>query len=1119
MPEDFLTPQEVLRRQYSAPPASPTSPTPAPPAVSRSASAAPDPKEVLRRQYAPPTASVAEEGNILFRPVQTIVGGSTLSSIYENSELRKTLETAIPKEIRQSAGGDYTARLITETYKAGPQFLDFMTSPVGLGLIAAHSIPQTRGLAAAADFGLAAWQGKETLDAMKEFVKDRSPENLSHLIVSMAGTMGAAKAGKMSAEKASVRRAAKSPDGVDLITKDTAPIREGIVAAGDEHVAALPEGAAGRQVTEAKQAKIRDQIEALDEAAGTVATAYQPGMIDIPRSWAVKQLDKLYKIPVVREFAGMTNIPKNDLLSIGSDIVGDRAQFIGTQKFDVNRMTSAIARSVPAEDLRIFETNADGTLRPSNKIAAVIQGTVTADEAGLGPESRQAVEVIRKRTLERDALLQEFYGADYKLLDPETYLTQIWDFGKGDGPSGRVAKTIMRDRFVRNQRVIEDYAQGLDISNKRFLEDPTAPQMKPKFNNIIDILHAREQHAITAIANGRMAKVLRDMGAMLNETEVKELGLDWKPLKEAPALYHATYSGTEVYKTEAAARQKASRYRGEPMTTVTQTITYKPVYTHPGIEQAVASIFEKPFENPAAAALTGITSFTKKNVLNFSLFHNGALSEVSQAVQLGGKGMGSVDRAAWLKDPTYPAPGGSLPGKAKQMAAGTYFLNPEYWRGVKATLWDITTREAKDGDAPPVLRLNAERVRPWIERGLDLNSEDRAQGFVDKLRNLEKGNPNPVKRLGNAVGRLWGTGMYLLDKPLWDYYFPGQMLNAAETMMVSEMGKIGKNATPKQIEYVGKHVAETVNNIYGAISWDKLLVSPKTRQVMGWMMLAPAWRVSQLRVLTQGFESASASRIANRYIRNGALAWFASAQAFNYFSTAIYGNPDRNGEQQPHFTWDNPGLPISVAGKDTGISSHVGDIAMGRNPDGRERYLRLNKAMRDSLGYMVTPLEELESGIHPVWKNGWTLLTGHDPVTAYEVVDPNYSAMEQKAQELSAALELIFPLSANDWVKFGEHELFPQVFPMPSTKGTIPGFPSVTGMSYKETQERFIHAMMNDDRALAAVIMKQATINNMNLNSIVSAYKKHLSERRRNEFGSGQKYDVYGNPATAEPPK
>lgn len=1056
------------------------------------------------------TAKPSDNGSPLFRSASSLFGGPSMSEAYKNSDLRKALEGAIPESIRKSSAGDYTARFMNAMYQTAPEAVDFMTSPFGIGLFAAHVVPQTRGLAAVVDFGMGVWGTKDALDAAKAFKDDQSPESAARLAASLAFAYMGTKAGQKTAE-AHARRV-----GLDPI-KEPKLDRDAILEAGDDKIAMLREGASGAEVTAAKKAKLADQIQEMDEVADRVDPPYRPWAkpFEIPREIAVKKLSQLaYSKPVVRDMASIVNIPKNDLLAVGADLVSDRAALMTTQKFDVQRMLDTIKAAVPEEELKIYDELPDGSMVPSNKLAGVLQGTVTPEQAGLSQAGRDAIKVIQQRTRERDAMLTDLYGADYHLLDPDTYLTQIWDFGDNKSPSGRVAKTLMRDRFSHNQRVIDDYAQGIDISNRRFTEDPTAPRMKPKYNNIVEILNAREQHAITAVANGRMARTLRDMGAMLTENEVQELGVEWAPLKEAPSLYHATYSGTDAYKAAAAERSNASRKQFMP----TQTITYKPVYVHPAIEQAVGAIFEKPFEGPFAHNLTAVTSFSKKNVLSFSLFHNGALSEVTHAVQFGGHGLNAVERAEWLKAPGA-APRKSVTGKLRQMATGTFFMNPEYLRGLRDTLYEINGKKPKDG-GPVTVRLAHDQIRPWLDAGLDILTPDKVtSGFADKLRKVGL-DGNPVTRFATLPFRLYAHTLHALDKPLWEYYFPSQMLNAAETMMVSEMSRLGPNASPARVKYTRQKVAENVNNLYGAVAWEKLLVSPKTRQAMSWVMLAPAWRVSQLRVLTQNFEGTTASRLSGRYIASGALAWFFTAQAFNYALSAMYGNPDKNGETGGHFTWDNPGPTIHVFGVDTGVSSNVGNIAAGFGRDRRESYLQLNKAMRDTLGYLTLPHEELLSGLHPIWKTAYAFAYGRDIKSGYELVNPNYSTVEKSAQRLDILLGALSPYSADEWMRAVEHEAMPEVFSKSSNAGGLipwvpstifPGVPTSAGMTYTEAGDAFTAAMTNGDTQAAAYILKMADLNHMSRASIVRKYAETIRSRARNAQGPATTYDRFGN--------
>src|ERR1700688_699070 len=184
--------------------------------VSSSVKTAPVSPEDLKKQRAaeflggsPAKSSQPQppKPNIMMRSVLELGGGKSFSERYEDSGFQKAMESIVPQDVKGSESGQYVSKFLAEAYRMMPESLDFITSPTGRGLIAAHSFPLTRPFAAATDYGLALYSGKQALDSAKAFSKDKSPENLARLATSLAGAYMGVKGGK-TVEKAGEAKAA-----------------------------------------------------------------------------------------------------------------------------------------------------------------------------------------------------------------------------------------------------------------------------------------------------------------------------------------------------------------------------------------------------------------------------------------------------------------------------------------------------------------------------------------------------------------------------------------------------------------------------------------------------------------------------------------------------------------------------------------------------------------------------------------------------------------------------------------------------------------------------------------------------------------------------------------------
>jgi hypothetical protein len=522
------------------------------------------------------------------------------------------------------------------------------------------------------------------------------------------------------------------------------------------------------------------------------------------------------------------------------------------------------------------------------------------------------------------------------------------------------------------------------------------------------------------------------------------------------------------------------------------------VYVHPDIEMAMKAIFDKPWESPTFATLDHIRAFGKKTALSLSFFHHNALSEQSHAIYA-------------TRD---------LPKAPLQ----TWFVNPEFGKGVKTGLWEVLDRPKKAGgtavspdyplltipdDAPPMIRASEKLTRPWVEAGLNVKSEDAEAAVVKAWRNTGKELPKAWQRAVTAPMRAFGHLEYVQDRSLWDYYHPGQMLNSAETIFTSEMNKLGQNATSEQIHNLRRAIADHTNSVYGAINYDQLLMSPKMRQFMNWALLAPAWTLSNLRVITQSFEGETQARLAGRYMVGAATSWFLTTQLFNYGMSKWYGTPDKNGKKQPHFSWDNPGVPLKIAGRDTGLTHNSINITYGYNANGSERYMVLGKGFREPFQWFQDPTGEAIAKLSLPVRAAYTAVSGTEP-SGYQVFKPEDPDMEKWIKRADIMAEAFVPFNTSDTVRTIEHRAFPELFPVPVTTGQSLGFPTKSGMSYSRAIAAYTSAMDDKDGQAASVILWYAQQNKLRAQTIVAAYRKRESQRRRSAQGPLRTYDTHG---------
>lgn len=1023
---------------------------------------------------ASPPEEKPRSGSWMTRPISETLTGHSAGSAYDSA-----VKSLLPESMQREKGAGWMARFTTEIARSGPEMLDFVQSPLGASLVAAHMFPATAPFAAIVDVGLGGMGMLQSIPQIKKAVSDGEPESWAEAVKGIAFSIGMVKGGAKTSiaktmqfraepleSREALRNEIRSTPAVDisldrieakLKTVPRSEINEWSKKPLSEIETAHRKASESLKVLRTKltqeaaadkrpisfQDKQRIRAEAktvrmLSDIRGAtlpekIRAQRDAGEVNDP-SFAQRVSKRVYDNPWLREPAKMVNIPKPRLMQVSADIVFDRAAFLAKNNMEVNRLIYDLKKSVPLED------------RTIKKMGYVMQGSATADEVGLSAQGRAALPKIREWVKNQGDMLYEAYGKDLPLQDAETYLTQVWDLSKTDQAGRRTAaRTLMNDPFLK-KKTIDSYKTGIEKLG-----------FTPKHDDVLDLLKLRHDFASKAIANRRMASWLRDLGVIISEPEFHSLGpgrkgigsvgSEWKPATDAVALYRAAYSS-------------------KPMD---PGAVRAPVYVHPDYADAVNAVYGKGFEHPAFAAAETLRALGKKTALTFSMFHHWALSEQAQAIY------------ATRKNPATTL------GK-------TFFFNPTFWRGVKSGAWEAIGRE---GEAPPAMRVDPKISTDAVEHGLNLNSEEQEHWVYKKLQDLSTSQNSIAKAVGMTVKPV-ATALKGWDKALWDFYHQGMMLDSYEMLKAHELSKIGHGASDAKVREVKRSIAEHVNNAFGSVSYEKMLLSPKVRQSLNWLLLAPAWTLSNIRVLTSGYETEAGVRLTNRYVAGAAASWFLSTQAMNMGLSAWYTRNDPDGPK-PRLTYDNPGLPMTVAGHPVhGLTENSLNIYAGKNDDGSERYIVFGKGFREPFGWVSDPMNTFFGKLSLPVRGALVQATGHAPGSGFEEIDSRASTSEQMAQRASAGLESVgVPFGAQSLVKSGMHALSPRAVPAPQSSSQFASLPTRKGASFMRVEKAYAEAIDAGDMDRARDVLLVGAVNGVDPKKIQQSYKQDERKKQR----------------------
>ncbi len=954
------------------------------------------------------------------------------------TDLLPTLQTFLPKSMR----GQYAVDLADEVSKAGPEMVDFLTSPMGLGLVTAHLFPATAPFAAAADVVLGGKMALQSIPSVIDAAGNiRDPRKVGRAIVDLFGAYAGLKggsrlAGAMRKVPAEVRAGKPLVRAVANAYRDTAPPPQ------------MPRGA---------------DLRARLEAAAPEGRAAIIAELEQPTSLLGKVEQKLYRTPVVRGFVNVLapRLKKPALGELGQSMVDDYAGFINKEENRARRVADKIRRTVPEEDQNI------------RRLGYAMEGDLP--EAELSPQAREVLREMRELNRERDTMLREAYGDDIGLRDPETYIRHYWDFSD---PASPAAKYGIATRMMKDQALRERTAGNLKRGIEGFVDDDgNFIQLRPKYENVADVVYRRHVEGARTIANQRFANTLRDFGLIVDPTRANMRSLGWNQAREAPALMRAVYSG-ETPRGDTIMRPKA------PL-------------VHPDIEMAVKAIFDEPARGLTYNIANQLRSFSKQLAVGFSLFHHNALSEVSQAEALAGGGAGAAGRFA--KALAWP-------------------LDPEFQRGVRNSIWEIRGKVAPE--APPDVRLRREVVEPWLADNLSMKSAESEAAAIRAAMDLWKDKGPLFKTLGLPI-RALGKTQYVFNRALFDYYLPGQMLHTAEALLARESGRLGPHATPAQVSGLRREIADHVNRAYGADNLQRLLLTPKAQQALAFTFFAPLWTLSNLRVLAKGYETTTGARITNRYVAGAALTYFLTAELANYAISDWYAKHSPTGgeywdeeskgwKRGGHWTWQNPGAPVKVGGKYVpGLTDNAANIYFGQNPDGSARYIRLGKAYREPFLWMTHTLETLGSKLSLPLRQAIVQLTKHDPGTGFPAIDSEKSDEQQNKQRVGEFIEMFAPFSGREWTQRALRAWDSKVFPEPGTTSQWFGLPARKGASVYGSVADLREALESDRLDLAIQIARNAQLNKIDPQRLI----RELSKRKWKEART-----AFGLPKTGRPP-
>ena len=1006
-----------------------------------------DPKTRFNYDFKPEPESASPKPQITPEPATSSKRSFWTSSVFGeapakwlSSHIASAIDPILPKDAEGK--NRYLSTVFEDISSKAPAGLaDFLTSPAGGALTIAHMVPALAPVAAGVDIGLGAYAGVSSLGSIINFAQDyKDPHKLAQMLIDVGTTAMLVRGGaryKSALEKVPADVRAGTPllkATYDALKTPPPPLPEARFVKGK----ALYE--------QLKAAEPEDRQAVLEQAAQPTSLAEQFRM----KLWKAPETAKT-KIgagaaSVARSIASILGVERPALYDLGAYLLDERQKFIGRGAIETARFTRDLQDMVP-----------DSTERGIQKMGYVMEKSATPEEVGMSAEGQAGSTAARQFQRETDRILHEGYNGQVSLRDAESYLTHVWDFRGTEGASKlNVSRASMRDRYLQG-RTIATYREGIEGEHK----------LTPLYDDVATVLAKRRMTAVVTLANQKFANTLRDLGAVMDPAEARQAGVNWDPVKDAPALHRAVYAG----KTK----------------TGDDIFRYDPPVVNPDIRMAVEAVFQKPFQSPTLAAVEQVRAFGKQNNVNFSLFHHMAIGEVAQA---------------------------ELATRPTALISGLFSGGKELWKGMVAGYQEAHGKTPSY--APPIVSWPRELVDRHAGR-LYFQTAEHEWQITEALRKAPPRDAGVLTRVLNPPFRELGNVSYMMNRSLFDFFQQGLMIKSADKLYMDWLGK-NPNATPEQISNFLDVADDHVNRGFGAQNLESLMLSPNTRRFMNMLMFAPVWTIGNIRTVTAGYDTITGKSITNKYLASAFATWFTTTQLANYALTGWFNMKDKNGKAGAHFTWDNGGAPLKLGATEVpNLTENFFNIGFGHNANGTERYFRFGKPYRELPNWFNDPLGTAQAKTGRLLGLAAVAFTGSEP-GGYKVWDRNASPEQKAWVMLGQGLDFATPFAAHGLLQAGEHYVKPRIFPQPMVTTQFLGVPTRQGINISQAVDRYRQAKEEGREDIAAKVLDAARQNNIAPRQIVMDYLRGVKIGDRMEM-ERPTYTPMGEMRTAQPPR
>jgi len=975
-----------------------------------------------------PAPAVPDSGSWLTRSVIQDVAGS---DVLESG--RQKISSAVGKILPASMQGSFLSDFADEASKAGPGFVNFMTSPTGLALIGAHMVPALAPYAAVGDLILGGQQALQAIPDVASAIGDyKNGRKWGRAMVDLLGAYAGLKGG------------ARVGEALRTMPTDIKAGTPMLQAYSDAFRRTAPPPPSVS--TRAADLKARLDAAAPEDRADIIQEAAQP------QNLREKFEKGLYSHPLTRNVANvlLPGVRQPPILELGQHFVDEYIKNIEVERNRVRRDMTWIKQNVPLADQNI------------RRMGFAMEGD--QPEGGpLSAKGEQGNEMIRELNRRRDQMLIDSGQKESILRDPETYIRHYWDFTEPNpaDPNSpqklRIANRMMKDPSLQ-ARKIGSLKLGMTPENEG------GYGLRPQYENVTDIVTRRHMEAVRAIENQKFANTLRDYGLIVDPTKANVRALtSWPAATDAPAIKRAVYSG-EGKSGEAILREKA------PL-------------VHPDIQMAVNAIYGEPFKGVGWNAINQLFAFSKQIQVGFSLFHLNMVSEIAQAHAIGAGGWKAIPRAikaaAWPLDPEFiKGVRNSVVEVRGRVAEGA---PPDVsWNKDLVNQWIKAGGrfQSSESEAAAIqFAMNLEKS--LANRGPLLKAAGVAAGVVGKTQYV----------FNRALFDYYLPGQWLhaaehLYASESNRLGPNPTPEAVFQKRQAIAEHLNRTIGTENFQHLmlSPKMQQAMRVAFFAPTW---MLSRLRTLTKGYET------TTNTRLSNNYLAGAALAMMTTTQLANYALsAWYGDPKRYPNGGGEYWDEASQQVKRGGHLTWQNYGDPVYARGKAIpGVGSHLGDVYFGQNPDGSQRYIRQGKYATDAFlmfldpdkvfGKMSAPLQAL-----------FTIATKHEPGSGFEAIEKDLEPGQQWQQRLSVAARPFIPFSAETGVQWLEHKASPEVFREPGSTSQFLGLSARRGASFDNSVQALKQARDLGRPDLEDQVIRNAAANGYSLKSLEYELKK-----------------------------